>query len=868
MSMIDLVGQTINGRYRIETLIGKGGMATVYKAFDLLLKRDVAVKFPHSLFQRDPVFANTFRQEMEAVAKLRHPHIVAVYDAGQHNGLSYLVMEFVPSGSMDAFLRPGEPFAPAHVAGVVGQLAEGLDHAHAHGLVHRDVKPSNVLIEADGTVKLTDFGIVKAINDAETNGIVMGTPAYMAPEHLLGEQAAPSNDIYALGVIAYELLTGHKPFDGDEITIRGGHLSRQPPPIRSLNTTISPRVEQAVLYALNKSPEQRYRTAKAFGMALRDAVSPPKPPLIVYQPWMRPVGAVLGVLLLLVIILSGVLYSRVSQFDQSVASAEADFVAGRIDDAIVGFEGVLQSDPQRLDAANRLTLLYNLRDRYPAAEGLARETIGRNPASVEAHAWLAWALHNQYQFDEALAAADEAIALDPQHPLGHAMRALVNGELAGRTSDRELLDAAAADAKTAIDRATQLAAQPGGRPLTDVKLFEALAYNARGMVYWNQYQLESDPAKFEAAVTSGVNMYNRAISAKPQLALFHANLGYFFFFQGRNELAQNRRQAAEAAFENARSAFEDALAVDDNDLRSRAGIGWIHNEREEYEQALEVFERSLPTDQGVLSITGYEGLNSVYRNMSPPDYDEAIRAAERGLDLIPQSDWMTASLAWTYLEQEQYEEAERQFQAVLDLNPGSIDARLGLSRVYRWQSEPDVEQALTQIEEALAIDPQHVSALIYLGETYQEQGRAAEAGSDEEQRAYEQAEAAFQKALEINSRNSYALGAYAWVLYDVERYDEASSQFERAIALDPEYAGAYNGLGWTSFEQERYEAAEQSFAQAIELGNEYVNAMYGRARSLQELNRIDEAITQIKAAIEIAPDNENYTALLRELEGA
>ncbi len=263
--------KVLNGRYRLEELIGEGGMAVVYRAYDLALNRPVAVKILRAQYGSDANFLRRFEREAQAAARLVHPNIVNVYDVGRDDGVHYIVMEYVRGQTLKHLILRHAPFRLEHAAHIVGQVAAALDYAHRQGLVHRDIKPQNILVDDQGVAKVTDFGIAKGLTDVSLTeaGVGMGTVHYVSPEQARGEAATPASDIYALGVVLYEMLTGRLPFDADNpIGLAMQHVNAPPPPPRQFNPDLPPQVEAIVLRALAKDPAQRYPSAGALAEAL------------------------------------------------------------------------------------------------------------------------------------------------------------------------------------------------------------------------------------------------------------------------------------------------------------------------------------------------------------------------------------------------------------------------------------------------------------------------------------------------------------------------------------------------------------------------------------------------------------------------
>lgn len=258
-------GLVIAGRYRIDALIGEGGMSTVWRGMDLTLSREVAVKILRDEIALQPESVSRFRREAHAAAKLNHPHVVQVYDTGVDGTIYYMVIEYLPEPDLKKIIKDWAPLPVAKVIDVAVQCCKALAYAHRNGIVHRDVKPHNILFTDDGRAKLSDFGIAAAVGAAGTGpgGFVLGSAHYMAPEQVQGSPAGPHSDLYSLGCVMYEALTGRTPFQGSsETDIASKHLRERPTPLRTLNPNVAPAVEFVVSKAMAREVSQRYRSAE------------------------------------------------------------------------------------------------------------------------------------------------------------------------------------------------------------------------------------------------------------------------------------------------------------------------------------------------------------------------------------------------------------------------------------------------------------------------------------------------------------------------------------------------------------------------------------------------------------------------------
>lgn len=270
--------QLFADRYRLDRRLGVGGMATVQLAFDTRLERNVAVKLLAEHLAEDPSFVSRFRREALAAARLVHPNIVQVFDFGSDStsGRQFIVMEYVDGHSCAELLRDRGPMPPRDAVEILTQACRGLDYAHRNGVVHRDVKPGNLMVNTDGVVKLADFGIAKAAEQSDITkvGSVLGTAAYLSPEQARGEPAGPASDIYALGVVSYQLMAGRLPYEAASLTDLARLQESGPPPRLDREVRdVPPALSAAVARALARDPERRYEDAAEMEDALRDGLA-------------------------------------------------------------------------------------------------------------------------------------------------------------------------------------------------------------------------------------------------------------------------------------------------------------------------------------------------------------------------------------------------------------------------------------------------------------------------------------------------------------------------------------------------------------------------------------------------------------------
>jgi serine/threonine-protein kinase len=287
-----MVGDVLAERYELEELVGSGGMSSVYRARDRVLDRKVALKVLHQQFISEDDYVERFRREARMVAGLLHQNIVTVIDRGEDSGCPFIVFEFVDGENLKQLVNREGPLPVDRAVELAVQIARGLAFAHVNGYVHRDVKPQNVLLNGDGEAKVTDFGIARSLDvkhGVTQTGTVLGTSDYIAPEQAQGQQVDEHTDVYSLGIVVYELLTGELPFSGDNfVAMAMKHINEAPPSVATLRPEVPPRLDAAVARALAKRPEDRFATMADFGRELEACLdemhSPGGAPTMVIPP--------------------------------------------------------------------------------------------------------------------------------------------------------------------------------------------------------------------------------------------------------------------------------------------------------------------------------------------------------------------------------------------------------------------------------------------------------------------------------------------------------------------------------------------------------------------------------------------------------
>jgi tetratricopeptide (TPR) repeat protein len=667
----DLTGRQL-GSYQIIGPLGEGGMAAVYKAFQPSMDRVIALKVLPRHYASDPEFTGRFHREARVIANLQHPHILPVFDFGQSDGYTYLAMPFIEGGTLTDLLRQRR-LSLAEIQRIVNQVGDALDYAHAQGLVHRDIKPSNILLDRRNNCLLADFGLARLVEGAGTltqSGAMVGTPAYMSPEQGLGEKVDSRSDIYALGVILYQMVAGRPPFQAETpmaVMIKHIHDPLLPP--RHYNPAVPEAVERVILKALSKSPADRYATAgdlvRAFNQAIdasaanpqldQTAVAPRLEPTLVAPPPRKIItggllllgglGALAGLALVLLLIALVIRSSLANDDEETAATPPLPGV----------FEPALEPLPT---AANDPSTAWD-------------ELIDQANVAYDSE-----------EMEQALALYDQAIELEPERPQAYCYR----GNL---WRDMEEYEAAAAD----YDQCAALAAASGAAELEQeglVKAAKARAYRAleegdyEAAASHFSTQAELEPTNPEPLCELG-NLYLYELDDRDRSIAYFDHCLELAGDSDTERWATSGLLAAQAVADREAGDYEAAIAsyaefaeLNPNDPDPHCEIGDLYNwDLEQWPAAITAYERclELATEEETQNWGGY-GLANAQASQARAggEWETAVLAYSQAINIRPDA-WLYCSRGELYLEMGDADAARQDFETCLELGGDDPDVQ-------------------------------------------------------------------------------------------------------------------------------------------------------------------------------------------------
>jgi eukaryotic-like serine/threonine-protein kinase len=748
-----MIGRTIS-HYTIHEKLGEGGMGIVYKARDLKLERIVALKFLPPSLAASKGELTRFEQEARAISALNHPGIATIFDVDEAEGQKYLVLEYLPGGTLKHQLKElraeDRKFSLGNVTAWGIQIAEALDHAHRHGIIHRDVKTDNIMLTEEGKVKLTDFGLAKLRGNVQITrtASTVGTAAYMSPEQLRAEDIDRRTDIFSLGVVLYELVTSHLPFRGEfEAALSYSILNDQPEPLTSLRKDVPPALAKVITRCLEKEKEQRYQSAADVAADLknvaRDLESPGPRPSGTPRSWtmisrasLWRAGAV-GALLLAVL-----LYFFLSRSPSPLPAAKSIAVlpfqnlSDNKEDEYFS-EGITDDIIAQLSKINDLKVISR-------TSVMQYKELKKNVRDIGKELGVATVLEGSVRRSG-----------NKVRVVAQLIDATNEGHLWADTYDKEMTQVFAIQSDVAQRIAAALQAklslaEKGRIDKKQTEDTEAYQLYLKGRFYWNKRRVED--------LKKAIEYFSQATEKDPGYALAYAGLASAFVL-----LPQHGLPLPDEWYAKARNAATKALEIDSSLAEAHAVLGLIANDHEfDWAGAESHYRRAIELDPGYPTAHQWYAATLQYVGR----FDQALSEARRAHELDPLSLIINYGLADALYMMRHYDEATRQYESTLALDPTFPWAHLGLASLYQVQGRYD--QAIAECESMEHVAGNSPLSLVYLARAYAMAGRRTDA------------QRILNELLPLAQRGSALTCGIGEVYYSLGNKDKAFEWFEKA----------------------------------------------------------------------------------------
>lgn len=855
-----LIGKTIDGKYKVLDRLAGGGMGAVYRAEHTLMKRVVALKVLHRHLaegEDDAVFLQRFQREARTASQISHPHAVTIHDFGVFEDDAYLVMQYVEGMSLRALLAQRGRLQVSAVATILQQIGGAIQSAHDLGIIHRDLKPDNIVVaeRPNGAFHavVLDFGIAKVLGREESGlasvtrtGRILGTPQYMAPEQVLGQPVDVRTDIYALGIILYEMLSGEIPFAADSLMpLMMKHVNEAPQMLRQFKPDlgIPGAVESVVMRAIQKSPAKRQQTAAQLVQEFDTAATPspasgwdfelerntvdrpvPKTPTAVSEVVSRPV-AIWGACALLVCSCAYLLFvwRQPSEERGSTLPVRPAQIPAAAAVAGAGSTGTGSTQQTTLPMAG-VGMRIDLKQDFIEVV----EVFAGSPA-----------------MRAGLAAGDQILSID-QTPVSTLTEWQATQKIRGtegvpvKLSVRNSVDAearavsivrgpiAVPAVENAQARAEQLLSE--GKGDEAIRLLEkssaenpqsAVVLVALGSVYQRTGRM-----------SDAVSRYDSALKIDPDYALALYNRGSALLSLGKlTEAAGSLKQAA----------VLDPLNPETHRILAQTlyKIGDLEGSIASYSEAIahKPKDASLHYELG-LAFAAMGGVS------------EAIREYETAVELNPQDSRSQSVLGGTYTLLGRFDQAKEHLDEALKLNANNSEAHLHLAAVYRSKGEFDA--SIRELREALRLNPGYMQAQKNLAQLLVQLAR------------FDEAYPVLNEAIRLAPDDAALQNNLGWVLNNLGRFSEAVPVLEDAIKLNPNNAIANYNLGTALGNLGKFSEAKDAFQRSVELDPQYAVAHYNLGRALERLGSADQAQQHFKRAAELAPGTDLFERAIRK----
>lgn len=750
--MSEMVGRTIS-HYRILEEVGRGGMGVVYKAQDTKLDRLVALKFlPHQLLA-SPEEVARFQQEAKVISALNHPNIATIYDVDQADGQRFLVLEYLPGGTLKSKIKQlqssGKEFSLSQIVDYGIQIAEGLAHAHRHGIVHRDIKTDNVMITEEGKVKITDFGLAKLKGTAQLTktGSTVGTAAYMSPEQIRGEEADHRSDIFSFGIVLYELTTGHLPFRGEhEAALSYSIVNEEPVPLKSFRVTLPSSFGNIISRCLEKDRDKRYQHAEEIVTELRKVQLEITTSMSALSkrsklPWI--VSAALVVFALITLYLF---------FPPKPASVERKSIA------VLPFKNISEEKENEYFSDGMTEEIITQLSKIGELKVISRTSVMRYKNSDKSLRDIGKDLDVATILEGSVRRAGNRIRIASQ-----LIDARTDEHIWAETYEREMKDIFAIQSDVAQQIATALKVKlsPTEKERIEKKPTENLTaydYYLKGREYYYHYRKQDNE--------NAIELFKKALELDPNYALACAGLGDAYGQQ------TNKFGFPRAWDDSAIAVSKKAISIDPNLAEGYKSLGLAYQEKGWNRKALESYRKAVELNPNYFPAVANIG----FTNWFIGEFDEALLWMKKSGVLNPTLAFNYYGVGAVYLSLGDDAKAEEWCEKALELQPDLVYPHVVLTEMYLAQGK--FQQATDQSRKILSIVPDDVVALSMAGN--------AELFSAN----YAQAKQYFEKAISISSSgftrftgrsNTTGLG---YIFWKTGKQAEARKMFNRSLNED------------------------------------------------------------------------------------
>jgi len=742
-----MIGQTIS-HYKILEKLGEGGMGVVYKAQDLKLDRLVALKFlPANLITSEEEAAR-FQQEAKTISSLNHPNVATIYELDEANGQRFLVLEYLPSGTLKSKIKhlqsSGRELSLGQVVDYGLQIAEGLAHAHRHGIIHRDVKTDNMMLTEEGKAKITDFGLAKLRGSAQLTktGSTVGTAAYMSPEQIQGEEVDHRSDLFSFGIVLYELATGHLPFRGEhEVALSYSIVNEGPVPLKSLRPAIPSSLENVIHRCLEKNTEKRYQSAEEIALDLRRvqqevSASVAAPGKSSKVPWIVTAAVIIVALFALYVF-----------FPSKPTPLERKSIA------VLPFRNLSEekgseyfSDGITEDIITQLSKIGELKV-------ISRTSVMRYKNSDKSLRDIGKELDVATILEGSVRRADNQVRIVAQ-----LIDARNDEHLWAETYDKELTQIFAIQSDVAQQIAIALKAKlsPAEKERLEKKPTESLTaydYYLKGRDYYYRYHKQDNE--------NAIELFNKALEVDPDYALAYAGLG--------DAYGQRFDKFGFPAswLDSTITVSEKAIVIDPSSAEAYKALGLAYYGKGWYRKALEANHKAVELNPSYWVAVGNIG----WMNWEIGEFDEALQWAKKTLEVNPTAPFTYHGVGTVYWGLSDDDKATQWNNRALELQPDFIPARRGLSQMYLSQGK--YKDAIEEGRKILSAFPDDFLGLQITGNAELFSGNYAQA-----QEYYEKAVALYPTARHLDTKTR--LGYIYW---KTGQQDKAREMFGQNIKI-------------------------------------------------------------------------------------